>query len=65
MRGIVGGYRGVGKYFHLLTASDPSGDIGSAPDNARCTVGDYYPDYPEEEQPPCPSIEEEAGYEGS
>jgi hypothetical protein len=40
----------VAEYLQVQTPSSPSGDIGCAPDNAGCSVGDVYLVYLEEEE---------------
>ena len=40
----------MAEYLQVQTPSSPSGDIGCAPDNAGCSVGDAYLAYLEEEE---------------
>ena len=40
----------MAEYLQVQTPASPSGDIGCAPDNAGCSVGDAYLAYLEEEQ---------------
>ena len=39
----------MAEYLQVQTPASPSGDIGCAPDNAGCSVGDAYLAYLEEE----------------
>ena len=40
----------MAEYLQVQTPASPSGDIGCAPDNAGCSVGDAYLAYLEEEK---------------